>query len=262
MKKFLLPLSFLLPFAAFFIFSSFNSKENLKATVIISKEKNKIAALTTASKSLVKDNDDADNATIEAEANKLYEDLDLEALGMSKAALRYAYKGVQTLERKGKLDNPDILTVCDFSQSSSRKRMYIIDLRNKEVLLNTYVAHGRNSGLQYAERFSNAAQSLESSLGFYVTRSTYYGGHGLSLRLDGLEPGFNSNALSRAIVVHGAVYIGDNRVGAPYMGRSWGCPAVPQSLAPKVINLIKNGTCLFIYHPSQKYLDQSRILNS
>jgi hypothetical protein len=250
MKKFLLPVSILFLAVAFFTFSSFNSKENRKTiTVAI------------ANKTITKGNDGADNASIEKDANELYETLGLSKLGMSREALRYAYKGVQVLERKGILHNTNILTVCDFSQPSSNKRMYIIDLANKEVLLNTYVAHGRNSGLQYAEHFSNADRSLESSLGFYVTKSTYYGGHGLSLRLAGLEPGFNSNAESRAIVVHGAIYIGASRLGSPYMGRSWGCPAVPQEMAPKVINLIKNGTCMFIYHPSQKYLETSRIIN-
>jgi hypothetical protein len=138
--------------------------------------------------------------------------------------------------------------------------MYIIDVKNFRVLMNTYVAHGKNSGLTYAEHFSNRPESLESSLGFYVTKNTYSGKHGLSLRLAGLDRGFNDKAEERAVVIHGAPYIGEQRSGA-YMGRSWGCPAVPQHLAPEVINFIKNGTCLFIYHPSQSYLHGSKILN-
>jgi hypothetical protein len=197
----------------------------------------------------------------EALASTLYDSLNLGGLGMNKQALLYAFKGHQKLEDKGVVPNADILTVCDFSQPSHKKRLYIIDLRNYKVLVNTYVAHGKNSGLTYAERFSNKHESLQSSLGFYVTKGTYQGKHGLSLRLAGVERGINDNAESRAVVVHGADYIGDQRLGSPYMGRSFGCPAVPQPLASKVINLIKNGTALFIYHPSQQYLHGSRILN-
>ena len=199
--------------------------------------------------------------TIEAYSNLLYDSLHLDDLGLSKEAIYYAYKGQQYLEDKGVLTNPDILTVCDFSQPSNQKRMYIIDVKNFQVLMNTYVAHGKNSGVTYAERFSNRPESLESSLGFYITKNTYSGKHGLSLRLAGLDKGYNDNAEERAVVVHGAPYIGDQRLHSAYMGRSWGCPAVPQQLAPEVINLIKNGTCLFIYHPSQSYLHGSTILN-
>ena len=197
----------------------------------------------------------------EAVAKALYDSLKLDKLGLSKEALLYAYKGQQKLEEEGIVQNPDILTVCDFSQPSDKKRMYILDVKNYKVLLNTYVAHGKNSGLEYAKQFSNRPESLQSSLGFYVTKGTYFGKHGLSLKLSGQERGFNDKAEARAVVVHGANYIGDNRLGAPYMGRSFGCPAVPQKLASKVINTIKDGTTLFIYHPSQQYLHGSTILN-
>lgn len=197
----------------------------------------------------------------EAVAISLYDSLELNNLGMDKEALLYAFKGQQKLEAQGVIENPDILTVCDFTQSSDKKRMYIIDIKNYKVLVNTYVAHGKNTGLSTARKFSNKPESLQSSLGFYVTRGTYFGKHGLSLKLSGQEQGFNDNAEARAVVVHGAGYIGEQRLGAPYMGRSFGCPAVPQQLAAKVINLIKNGTCLFIYYPSQKYLHGSKILN-
>jgi hypothetical protein len=197
----------------------------------------------------------------EAVASSIYDSLNLDHLGLTKEALLYAYEGQQKLEEKGEVGNPDILTVCDFSQPSDQKRMYVIDVKNLKVLIHTYVAHGRNSGLEYAERFSNRPESLQSSLGFYVTKNTYFGKHGLSLRLEGLEKGFNDKAEARAVVVHGAPYIGDQRLGSRYMGRSWGCPAVPQQIASKVINTIKNGTTLFIYHPSQKYLHGSTVLN-
>jgi hypothetical protein len=201
------------------------------------------------------------SASAEAAANVLFDSLNLDQMGMSREALLYAYKGQQKLEEAGKVENPDILTVCDFSQPSDKKRMYIIDLKNYKVLVNTYVAHGKNSGVEYAQRFSNKIESLQSSLGFYVTKGTYFGKHGVSLKLAGQEKGINDNAEKRAVVVHGANYIGDQRLGASYMGRSFGCPAVPQQYANKVINLIKDGTTLFIYHPSQKYLHGSTILN-
>jgi hypothetical protein len=207
----------------------------------------------------------ADNTvatTAKSASAALYDSLHLDELGLSQEALQYAYKGYEYLLGKGALSNSDIITVVDFSQSSFKKRMYIIDVKNYKVLVNTYVAHGKNTGLQYAKEFSNIPESLQSSLGFYVTKSTYTGKHGLSLRLEGKEPGFNNKAEERAIVVHGADYIGAHRLNSPYMGRSFGCPAVPQAQASKVINTIKDGTCLFIFHPSAKYLHGSKILNS
>ena len=206
------------------------------------------------------DNHTAEATGVEYYGNMLYDSLHLSEMGMKKDALRYAYKGQQNLLKKGKISNPDILTVCDFTQPSDSKRFYIIDVRNFKVLLNTYVAHGKNSGQLYANRFSNRPSSLASSLGFYITKGTYFGKHGLSLKLAGQDRGFNDRAESRAIVVHGATYIGDEWLGGK-MGRSFGCPAVPLRMANKVIDLIKNGTCLFIYHPLKSYLHGSNVLN-
>jgi hypothetical protein len=191
----------------------------------------------------------------------LFDSLHLDKLGLSYEALEYALKGYLHLEEKGALQNPGVLTICDFSQSSFKKRMYIIDVNNFKVLFNTYVAHGRNSGTQFAEKFSNNPESLQSSLGFFITKNIYNGKHGMSLKLDGQEKGINDKAEERAVVVHGADYIGDSRLSSPFMGRSFGCPAVPQAQASKVISLIKDGTCLFIYHPSKNYLTGSKILN-
>ena len=191
----------------------------------------------------------------------LYDSLNLRQKGLSLKALEYAYKGYQNLKRKGAIARSGILTICDFSQPSSKKRMYIIDVENFKMLVNTYVAHGKNSGLQYAKRFSNRPESLQSSLGFFITKNTYFGKHGLSLRLGGMERGFNDKAEQRAVVIHGADYIGAHRLDAPYMGRSFGCPAVPQKEALKVIKLIKDRTCFFIYHPDANYLHGSKILN-
>ncbi|MFN2457181.1 MAG: murein L,D-transpeptidase catalytic domain family protein [Chitinophagaceae bacterium] len=192
----------------------------------------------------------------------LYDRLELAKLGLSFNVLQHAVKGYQHLLNKGAIQNANIVTVCDFSQSSKRKRMYILDVKNQKVLVNTYVAHGKNTGVEYAKSFSNANESLQSSLGFYVTKGTYFGKHGLSLKLEGKEPGFNDNAEQRAVVLHGADYIGSHRLSSAYMGRSFGCPAVPEAEKEKVISLIKNGTLLFIYHPTSSYLNGSRILNS
>jgi hypothetical protein len=203
----------------------------------------------------------SDRVTVENRAVSLYESLGLGKMGLGLQAMKHAYSGFEYLRRNGILTRDGILTICDFSQSSRMKRMYIIDVENKKVLMNTYVAHGRNSGLEHANKFSNTPESLQSSLGFYKTKATYFGKHGLSLRLDGLERGWNDKAEERAVVLHGADYIGAHRLDAPYMGRSFGCPAVPKEDSDKVISLIKNGTCLFIYHPSNSYLHGSRILN-
>jgi hypothetical protein len=193
---------------------------------------------------------------ISEKASSIYEGLNLEEKGLSKEAFEYAYKGYQKLLKKNLVSQPDYLTICDFSQSSKNRRLYLIDLANNTIVLNTYVAHGRNSGGEYATRFSNKPSSRQSSLGFYITKNTYRGENGLSLRMEGLEAGFNDRAYQRAIVVHGADYIGDGSAG-----RSYGCPAVPLRESNALINTIKNGTCLFIYHPSMKYLRGSKILN-
>ncbi|HYM93135.1 MAG TPA: murein L,D-transpeptidase catalytic domain family protein [Chitinophagaceae bacterium] len=192
----------------------------------------------------------------------LYETIHLQDYGLSKNAFEYACKGYQYLIAKKKIANPDYITICDFSQPSRNKRLYVIDLKNNKLLINTYVAHGRNSGGEYATRFSNRPESLQSSLGFYITENTYYGEHGLSLKIEGVDRGFNDRATQRKIVVHGAKYIDNNFLrNSRFMGRSFGCPAVPQKESTTIINTIKNGTCFFIYHPTTKYLHGSKILN-
>lgn len=202
------------------------------------------------------------NTIIDEKAASLYNSLGLEEKGLSKEAFSHAYKGYQVLLEKKLISQAGYLTICDFSQSSRQKRLYLIDLVSNELLMNTWVAHGRNSGLDNATRFSNTPESLQSSLGFYATKQTYHGAHGLSLRLEGLEPGFNDKAYQRAIVIHGADYIGEARLKqSPFMGRSYGCPAVPQKESATLINTIKNGTTLFIYFPAQHYLKGSKILN-
>jgi hypothetical protein len=196
------------------------------------------------------------------DAAVIYNNSHLAQYGLSEEAFNYAYKGYKELEAENKLPNTQFLTICDFSQSSSKKRLYIIDMNSSEVITNTYVAHGKNSGGEFATSFSNIPESLQSSLGFYITQSTYTGEHGLSLRLIGMEPGINDRAYQRSIVIHGAAYVDESRAQRGiFMGRSFGCPAVPQKESVKIITTIKNGTCLFIYHPSGNYLLNSKILN-
>lgn len=207
-------------------------------------------------------NDSIGTNSPDAEMELIYDSLQLQKKGLRKEAFKYAYLGYKKLEEEGQINKEGIITICDLSQSSKRKRLYLIDLNERKLLLNTYVAHGRNSGGEYAKRFSNRPESLQSSLGFYRTKKTYYGGHGLALTLSGLEPGFNDKAERRKIVIHGSQYIGDNyRRWGKYMGRSFGCPAVPMRQSKILINTIKDGSCLFIYHPNKKYLSASKILN-
>ncbi|MDI9320807.1 MAG: murein L,D-transpeptidase catalytic domain family protein [Phycisphaerales bacterium] len=175
----------------------------------------------------------------------------------------YAYKGYLNLKAAGKLTNDkDLLSVCDYSLSANVYRFWIIDLSKNKVLFNTYVAHGQGTGEEFARSFSNIQDSHQSSLGFYVTSSTYIGDHGLSLYLHGMDQQYNSAAYERDIVVHGADYVSHQFIQENQrLGRSWGCPAVPDSLASEIIQMIKDGTCLFIYYPHKKYLASSYWLN-
>jgi hypothetical protein len=201
-------------------------------------------------------------ALLIAQAHSLYDSMHLDKYGLSQKAFEYAWRGYQRLLAKGVLKNPELISICDFSQSSRRKRLYIINVEEKKVLVNTYVAHGRNSGGEFARSFSNKAESHKSSLGFYITRQIYYGEHGLSLKIDGVERGINDRANARNIVIHGSEYVGDHFVELnPFTGRSFGCPAIPAQQTEEIINTIKNGSCLFIYHPTKIYLNKSTILN-
>lgn len=205
----------------------------------------------------------ARTAAIATKTLLMYDALKLKSFGLTKAAFEYAFKGYSYLQQKGMLARASVLTICDFSQSSRRKRFFVIDIDQQKVLINTYVAHGRKSGSEYARSFSNSPDSHMSSLGFYKTESTYYGGHGLALKIEGLESGFNDKAESRNIVVHGSEYVSGSFIkNNPFNGRSFGCPAVPAHEVNNVINTIKNGSCLFIYHPTKNYLTRSKILNS
>ena len=205
----------------------------------------------------------AEMRMIIATAASIYEEMDLEDSGLSRKAFQAAWTGYYKLKKRGLLRKTNILSICDFSQSSSNQRMYVIDVRNRRLLYRTFVAHGINSGEEYASSFSNRMESCKSSLGFYVTRAVYSGVNGLSLRIDGVDKGFNDNAMKRAIVIHGAGYV-SQRILIKYgvMGTTFGCPAIPTEMTTQIIPVVKNGSCFFIYYPSQKYLTQSSVLNS
>ena len=205
----------------------------------------------------------AEMRMIVATASSIYEEMDLEDSGLSRKAFQSAWTGYYKLKKRGLLRKTSILSICDFSQSSSQQRMYVIDVRNRRMLYRTYVAHGINSGEEYATSFSNQMESCKSSLGFFVTAGTYTGVNGLSLRIEGVDRGFNENARKRAIVIHGAGYV-SLRILRKYgvMGTTFGCPAIPTEMTTQIIPVVKNGSCFFIYYPSKKYLSQSKVLNS
>lgn len=191
-----------------------------------------------------------------------YDHLQIGLAGVNRSVFEMAEKGFEKLLEQGRLLNDSIISVIDFSLPSSAKRLFILDIKNYRLLANTYVAHGRNSGQQYASAFSNNSRSFKSSLGFYITGNTYFGNHGYSLKLEGLEKGINDNAERRAVVIHGADYVSEKLIHSQgYIGRSLGCPAVSEKESKEIINLIKDGSCLFIYHPQKSYQQQSILLN-
>lgn len=241
--------SFFMAFTATFLFIS----ASIPVKVTPSEEKNRTGIISEKEPS---------NVSITEKINNLYQKFTLNNASMpSPISFRNGMLGYYKLLKNEKIDN-EILTIVDFSLPSVKKRMWVLDMENKKVLFNTYVAHGQNTGLNMATKFSNVNNSHQSSLGFYLTAETYFGKHGLSLRLDGLEKGFNSNARERYIVIHGADYATSSfieRVGR--LGRSYGCPAVPTKLSKEIIREIKEKSCFFVYYPSEKYLENSKFLD-
>jgi hypothetical protein len=206
---------------------------------------------------------DAPTVLAGVENPDVYTSVNLSDTGLPKEIFDLAVKGLAKLTSEGKLNNPDILTIADYSQSSKNKRLYVIDLKNRKLLYNTYVAHGRNTGEEFAKYFSNQEGSLKSSLGFYVTENPIVGPHtGYSLLIRGVEKGFNDNACKREIIIHAADYATEGFIRKyGRLGRSFGCPAIPPDLARPIISTIRGGTCLFIYNPDPKYLCASALLN-
>ena len=197
------------------------------------------------------------------ENEEVYSVLHLADFGLSTEAFRFALRGFERLKKEGRLLNESVLTIIDFSQSSNKKRMYVIDLYKKALLFNTYVAHGRNTGDEFAEKFSNIPGTFQSSLGFYLTENMAIGSKvGLSLVLKGLEKGINDKAREREIIMHGADYATEDFIQKHgRLGRSYGCPSLPPDQVKPVAETIKNGSLLFIYSPDNNYLKKSTVLN-
>lgn len=191
-------------------------------------------------------------SSVEAKINAAYSSLHSDRFALpNQDSFTEALKGYYSLKAKG-LIKKDILTLVDFSLSSNSKRMWVIDLTTGNILFHSLVAHGRNTGEEYASNFSNSAESFKSSLGFYATGEIYSGKHGMSLKLDGLEKGVNDNARARGVVMHAADYVSNSFIkNHQRLGRSQGCPAVPGELSNEIIRTIKDKSCFFIYHPSR-----------
>ena len=196
------------------------------------------------------------------EATSIYDSMRLGRTGLNQKAFEYAWRGYHNLLKRGIVHKSNVLSICDFTQSSRHKRLYVIDVTHRKLIYNTFVAHGMNSGVEYATSFSNQPESFKSSLGFFLTNKSYVGRNGLSLKIIGLEKGYNVLAAKRNIVLHGADYIGNEYLANNgEMGRSLGCAAIPTQVNPKIIKSIKNGSALFMYYPAKKYLSSSSVIN-
>ena len=199
--------------------------------------------------------------SFEQRLQMVYGSLGAEAQGLRYAVFAKAMTGYLNLEKEGKL-NPgkQLLTVVDFDLPSTEKRLWVLDLAQKQILFHTLVAHGRNSGENQATNFSNTNESNMSSLGFYVTEGEYQGKHGRSLKLQGQDEGYNTNAAMRSVVMHGAEYVSEDFIKQNgRLGRSLGCPALPMELKDQIIEAVGDGSCLFLNATAADY--SSKLLN-
>jgi len=197
-----------------------------------------------------------DNSNLSFEDRySIYYSMDFGGNPIDQPVFDYAFKGYLKLKAENKLKKDNILTIIDYSKRSSEKRMWVLDLFQRRMLFNEWTSHGKYTGSTFATSFSNTVNSKKTSLGFFVTGATYNGKHKYSLKLHGMDVGYNHNAFKRGIVIHGANYVQPNDVG-----RSYGCPAIRQSVRYDLINTIKDGSAVFSYYPSQKYLNNTRYL--
>jgi hypothetical protein len=195
-------------------------------------------------------------------ANDIFESLNLSCIGLEREVFYKAFKGYTYLLYKGLVNNPNVLTIADFSQSSKNKRLYVIDLANRRVAFNTFVSHGKNSGSEMATSFSNEKDSYKSTMGFMLTDDTYKGSCGYSLRFNGMEAGINDRIRNRDIIVHGSRYVNEYKADEDgRVGNSLGCPAVPINECREIIDFIKGGTVYFIHTPDEFYNESSTIIN-
>jgi hypothetical protein len=173
------------------------------------------------------------------------------AEGLSPAVLRAALDAVAGARARGITGKDDLLTVIDYSLPSTEPRLWVLDLAKGKVLFHELVAHGAGSGDNYATQFSNVNDSRQTSLGLFLTGGTYEGGNGYSLKLRGLDAGLNDLAEARHIVMHGAWYVSPEHARSHgRLGRSWGCPALSEQIAPQVIDTIKGGSFVYSYYPT------------
>lgn len=183
--------------------------------------------------------------------------------GLNTSLMYHIFAKAMSGRMKWRFPKSHMLTIIDFTQPSTKKRCYVIDLQSEKLLYRTYVAHGRATGMTYAQQFSNVPESYQSSLGFYRTAETYRGKHGYSLRLDGLESEINDMARKRAIVMHSAEYAGESFLEKHgRLGRSLGCPALPPRVSRGIISKIQKGSCLFVYAEDSGYLSRSAAFSS
>ncbi|WP_315012516.1 murein L,D-transpeptidase catalytic domain family protein [Capnocytophaga leadbetteri] len=198
----------------------------------------------------------------ELNIKELYNELNAAQYDLSFTAFRYAYIGYQTMKKQHRLNNKELFSIIDFTKDCNSKRFYTIDLEKMKIVYYTYVAHGKKSGERMATSFSDAVESNKSSIGFYITGNTYNGGNGYSLILQGDEKGYNSNLAKRSVVVHAADYANEDYIARNgRMGRSLGCPALPENIYKQVIETIKEKTMIFAYYNDAKYLKTSKYLN-
>jgi len=191
------------------------------------------------------------------EYRQLYNDMQLSGI-VNYNAFEQAMTGYNQIDSRKK----NILTIIDFTKPSTEERLYVLDIENRKLLFKSHVSHGKNSGENYATSFSNKKGSNQSSLGFFLTEDTYQGKNGYSLVLHGLEEGINDLAKQRAVVVHGAAYANPSFIASNRrLGRSFGCPALPEALAKPIINTIKDGSVVFIYANDKNYSGKSHFLN-
>ena len=208
-------------------------------------------------------NNSFDAPVLKVQSDSLYNLMGLGNYGLQREVFFKAYKGYNFLLKKGLVRKKNILTVCDYSQSSNNKRLYVIDLKETRMLFNTFVSHGRNSGGEFANTFSNLIESNKSSLGFMLTAETYNGKAGYSMRFDGMEAGINDKVRTWDIVLHGSYFVNAQMVETRgIIGNSLGCPAIPNDKRNQVIEAIKGGSCFYINHPDNWYNTTSSIINA
>ncbi|MFK8281697.1 murein L,D-transpeptidase catalytic domain family protein [Capnocytophaga cynodegmi] len=199
---------------------------------------------------------------METNIKDVYDEIGAEEYDLNFEAFRYAYIGYQSLRKQQRLNDKEIFSIIDFSKDCNTKRFYTIDLENKQIIYNTYVAHGKKSGEKNPTSFSNIKESNKSSIGFYITGKTYMGSRGFSLQLHGDEKGYNSNMAERGVVIHTADYASEDYIKKNgRMGRSLGCPVLPKDIYKQVIETIKEKTMIFAYYNNPKYLSSSKYLN-